>query len=174
MGGLSVYTYVRRAISPKGRRTQSVSKPVRACGLRGAHFNRTCVQFGMPPETVKDSIRMGLELPQTFVVPKDRFNLKYGTNTCEVEFPAYMNFFVKGRSTTLVCTDDAANIIRRVVDEVLEGPEESHIYTDDEYSAFVDDETYEARPNHVKEINYFKEPRNGRVISTATLVSFAM
>lgn len=48
------------------------------------------------------------------------------------------------------------------------------MYTDDEYSAFVDEETFAARPDHLKEINYFKEPRNGRVISTNTLVSFCI
>ena len=142
--------------------------------VRAVMSDECVLQFGMPPETVKDSIRMGLVLPQTFVVPKDRFNLKYGTNTSEVEFPAYMNFFVKGRSTTLVCTDEAADIIKKVVDETLEGPAEEHLYTDEEYSAFVDEATYAARPDHVKEINYFKEPRNGRIISTATLVNFAM
>ena len=57
---------------------------------------------------------------------------------------------------------------------MLEGPDEAFIYTDEEYSTFVDDETFDARPDHVKEINYFKEPRNGRIISTSTLVSFAM
>eukprot|EP00965_Chrysotila_dentata_P156266 5162578-Pleurochrysis_carterae.AAC.1 len=31
-----------------------------------------------------------------------------------------------------------------------------------------------ARPDHLKEINYFKEPRNGRIISTDTLLKFAM
>ena len=53
-------------------------------------------------------------MPGIFVVPKDRFNLKYGTNTAEVEFPGYWNFFLKGRSTTLVCTSEAANILSRV------------------------------------------------------------
>lgn len=76
------------------------------------------VQFGIPPETVKDAIRLGLELPRTYVVPKDRFNLKFGTNTSEVEFPAYMNFFVKGRSTTLVCTNEASEVIQKVREPV--------------------------------------------------------
>jgi hypothetical protein len=80
----------------------------------------------------------------------------------------------QGRSTTLVCTSEAASILSRVVDETLEGPAEEYIYTDDEYSAFVDDETFAARPDHIKEINYFKEPRNGRVISTSTLISFCI
>ena len=66
------------------------------------------------------------------------------------------------------CRRQAANILTRVVDETLEGPAEEYIYTDDEYSAFVDEETFAARPDHIKEINYFKEPRNGRVISTQT------
>jgi len=132
------------------------------------------VQFGLPPETIKDSMSGGLEVPGIFVIPKDRFNLKYGTNTAEVEFPGYFNFFVKGRSTTLVCTSEAANILSRVVDETLEGPAEEYLYTDDEYSAFVDDETFAARPDHIREINCFKEPRNGRIISTQTLVAFAI
>ena len=72
-------------------------------------------------------------MPGIFVVPKDRFNLKYGTNTAEVEFPGYWNFFLKGRSTTLVCTSEAANILSRVIDETLEGPAEEYLYTDDEY-----------------------------------------
>jgi len=132
------------------------------------------VQFGLPPETIKDAMQLGLEVPGIFVVPKDRFNLKYGTNTAEVEFPGYFNFFVKGHSTTLVCTSEAANILSRVIDETLEGPAEEYLYTDDEYSAFVDEDTFAARPDHIKEINYFKEPRNGRVISTNTLVTFAI
>ena len=30
----------------------------------------------MPPETIKDSLNLGLEVPSIFVPPKDRFNLK--------------------------------------------------------------------------------------------------
>ena len=142
----------------------------------GVHVNTKygAVQFGLPPETIKDSMQMQLPVPAIFVVPKDRFNLKYGTNTAEVEFPGYWNFFIKGQSTTLVCTSEAANILSRVIDETLEGPAEEYLYTDDEYSAFVDEDTFASRPDHLKEINYFKEPRNGRVISTSTLVSFCI
>ena len=132
------------------------------------------IQFGMPPETIKDALTLGLDVPSIFVAPKDRFNLKYATNTCEVEFPCYWNFFVKGRSTVLAATADAAEVIRKVVDEVLEGPAPEHLYTDEEYAATCSPEVYAARPDHVKEIDFFKEPRGGRVISTATLVSFCI
>jgi len=132
------------------------------------------VQFGLPPETIKDPMRMKLDVPTFFVVPKERFNLKFGTNTCETEFPAYWNFFIKGSCVTLVCTSEAANVITKVVDEVLEGPDEEYLYADDEYSPFVDEAIYEARPDHLKEIGYFKEPRNGRIIATSTVIKFAI
>ena len=31
------------------------------------------------------------------------------------------------------------------MDEVLEGPKEEYLFTEDEYSAFVDEQIYEAR-----------------------------
>ena len=34
-------------------------------------------------------------MPKVYVVGKERFNLKFGTNTAEFEFPAYWNFFIK-------------------------------------------------------------------------------
>ena len=46
------------------------------------------------------------------------------------------------------------------------------LFTDDDYSEFVDEATFSARPDHEAELNYFKEPRNGRVISAKTLLSF--
>ena len=36
------------------------------------------VQFGIPPETIKDSMRLGLEVPRVFVVPVERFCREIG------------------------------------------------------------------------------------------------
>ena len=144
---------------------------------RGGVYVQTkhgAVQFGLPPETIKDSLNLGLDVPSMFVVPKDRFNLKYATNTCELEFPAYWNFFVKGRSSLVVASEEAAEVLRKVVDEVLEGPAPEHLYTDEEYGATCLPETFAARPDHQKEIDFFKEPRGGRIISTETLVRFVI
>jgi len=130
------------------------------------------VQFGIPPETIKDSLQLGLDVPKVYVVGKERFNLKFGTNTAEFEFPAYWNFFIKGDKTTVVCAAAAAAVIRQVMEEVLEGPAEEHLHQDDEYSPFVDDSIYAARPDLLREIGYFKEPRNGRKIEADTLLQF--
>ena len=88
----------REAGTPRGSAPQGGTQENVIHLPRGGVYVRTkhgSIQFGMPPETIKDSLNLGLEVPAIFVPPKDRFNLKYGTNCCEVEFPAYWNFFVK-------------------------------------------------------------------------------
>lgn len=67
---------------------------------RGGTYVQTSsgpLQFGLPPETIKDSMNLGLTLPTNFVLPKERFNLQMGMNVAEFEFPAYYNFFIKRR-----------------------------------------------------------------------------
>ena len=64
------------------------------------------VQFGIPPETIKDTMNLGLDVPVTYIVPVDRFCREMGpalgVNLAEFEFPAYFNFFVQKRKCTLV------------------------------------------------------------------------
>ena len=31
------------------------------------------IQFGIPPETIKDSMQMGIEVPRVYIVPAERF-----------------------------------------------------------------------------------------------------
>ena len=47
------------------------------------------VQFGAPPETVKDAMILGMSVPTYFVVYKEMFSRRHGTCTSELEFPAY-------------------------------------------------------------------------------------
>mmetsp|Transcript_30239 Transcript_30239/g.27548 ORF Transcript_30239/g.27548 Transcript_30239/m.27548 type:complete len:109 (+) Transcript_30239:38-364(+) len=53
------------------------------------------IQFGIPPETVKDHMVNGFEVPTYFILPTNRFDRKLGINVAEFEFPAYYNFFLK-------------------------------------------------------------------------------
>ena len=47
------------------------------------------IQVGMPPETIKDSMALGLCVPQTFVLHDDQemFDDVTGLNGAEFEFP---------------------------------------------------------------------------------------
>lgn len=94
--------------------------------LRGGCIIKTIIgniQFGMPPETVKDALNMQLDVPLYYIVPTDRFNRKYGLNVAEFEFPAYYNFFVRKKRINLICTKEAEIAIRIIFQETLLGPE---------------------------------------------------
>ena len=221
------------------------------------------IQFGMPPETIKDSLNLGLEVPSIFVPPKDRFNLKCAATTLHTRLrtPVDQRLHQRLQPCAPVCAsvhqrlrrdpnpnpdpdpnpnpnpnqvrhqllrDRVPRLLellregthehrgdvgrrRRGVTEgrrrgargprlaarlgpdpnlnpnrnrnpnpnpnpgqVLEGPASEHLFTDEEYGPGVSAETFAARPDHEKEIDFFKEPRGGRVISTDTLVRFVI
>ncbi|PRP86006.1 putative transcriptional regulator, Crp/Fnr family protein [Planoprotostelium fungivorum] len=81
------------------------------------------VQIGIPPETIKDSMKCGIDVPNYFVFGELLFDRKHGVNLAEAEFPAYWNFFIKKRVINFVCRRDQEIAIRKVFRETLLGPE---------------------------------------------------
>lgn len=81
------------------------------------------VQVGMPPETVKDCMKMKMQMPNIYVVPSTRFDTKNFVNVCEFEFPAYFNFFVTRKRIKLICSEEEQHQLEIVFQETLLGPE---------------------------------------------------
>ena len=132
------------------------------------------VQFGIPPETLKDSIQRGLEVPTIFVVPRERFNIKEGINVSEIEFPAFFNFFVRKKKAQLITYPECEKYLYTIMKEALDGPDEDQLYIKEEYSQFASEELIDRRPDHIKEIAYFREPRPGTAtIEVSNLISFS-
>ncbi|NUO49781.1 MAG: cAMP/cGMP-dependent 3',5'-cyclic-AMP/GMP phosphodiesterase, partial [Polyangiaceae bacterium] len=78
------------------------------------------VQVGVPPETIKDSMALGIPLPGVFVVPPELFDRRRGLTLAEIEFPAYYNYFVlKRRARVVVETNDTADRLRTMMRESL-------------------------------------------------------
>lgn len=139
---------------------------------RGGTYVSTAVgpvQFGLPPETIKDSMQMGLSLPTHFVLPKERFNLQTGINVAEFEFPAYFNFFVLRKRVNLVVTREVEPLIRTIFQETLLGPRKVELPT--EFSEAVPREAY---PDLMKESSKFrKNPFNPEEdLSVDTVLEF--
>jgi len=88
------------------------------------------IQFGMPPETVKDHMTMGSEVPTHYILPTQRFHKRMGINVAEFEFPAYFNFFIRKKQINLICTKEAEEAIRIVFQETLIGPKEHPVFKD--------------------------------------------
>jgi CRP-like cAMP-binding protein len=81
------------------------------------------VQFGSPPETIKDSMQLPKGVPQLFVLPNRFFNWIKGISVAEVEFPIYYNFFLKKRKTYILCQRDQLKPFAAVLTEAIFGPE---------------------------------------------------
>jgi len=137
------------------------------------------VQFGIPPETIKDSMRLGLDVPQVYIVPVERFCREMGpalgVNLAEFEFPAYFNYFVCQRKCTLIVDSmDAEQNIRRVFSETLLGPaqfrrENPIAYEPEDFSPdFPRDDI----PNFQKELLYFRTMPDGHELALETLLQF--
>lgn len=138
------------------------------------------IQFGIPPETIKDSMRIGLPVPSVYIVPVERFCREMGpalgVNLAEFEFPAYFNFFVNKKQCTLIVdSDDAELNIRRVFSETLLGPAEFRreknpiTYNEED---FAPDFPREAIPNFEKELKHFRTMPGGKELVLETLLKF--
>lgn len=122
------------------------------------------VQFGIPPETIKDSMNLGCGVPSVYIVPVERFCREMGPalgiNLAEFEFPAYFNYFVRNKRCTLVVdSEDAENNIRRVFGETLLGPAQFRDHSNpkpNEDEDFDPSFPREARPNFYKEFYHFR------------------
>lgn len=111
------------------------------------------IQFGCPPETIKDHMGLGLTVPTHYVVPRERFDRARGVNVSEVEFPAYFNFFVLKRTVNLIVDEDGEQRLRRILTETLFGPQGNYA-GDAEFDASI---APAARPNHATECGQFRK-----------------
>ena len=108
------------------------------------------IQFGIPPETIKDSSKIEGGVPEYFIIPSKRFDWKDGINFMEFEFPVYYNFFIrKKRKTKLICDFKTMKDIQVIFQETLLGPRD--------FSRFHRDfwEGYSAVPDMPRELAHF-------------------
>nr|CCA16680.1 cGMPdependent 3' putative [Albugo laibachii Nc14] len=115
------------------------------------------IQFGMPPETIKDSMKLGIPVPRHYIVPSEPFTktigANMGVNVAEFEFPAYCNFFFKAQSINLiVSSNDVEDRIRTVFQETLFGPVKLNLEQD-----FPPSTPKELYPDLHKELEYFRK-----------------
>ena len=108
------------------------------------------IQYGMPPETIKDSSKIEGGVPEYFIIPTRRFDWKDGINFMEFEFPVYYNFFIrKKRKTKLICDFKTMKDVQIIFQETLLGPRD--------FSRFHRDfwEGYSAVPDMPRELAHF-------------------
>jgi CRP-like cAMP-binding protein len=82
------------------------------------------IQFGAPPETIKDTMALPKSVPLVFVLPRALFDWPKGINLADLEFPIYYNFFIRKKKTHIICTREQAGRLVRALQEALFGPKE--------------------------------------------------
>jgi CRP-like cAMP-binding protein/GTPase SAR1 family protein len=80
------------------------------------------IQFGIPPETIKDSLMRGFTVPENFVILGEMFDRKLGLSKAEFEFPIYYRYFVCKSKVNIITTAQLEERIRRALKETLIGP----------------------------------------------------
>jgi CRP-like cAMP-binding protein/glyoxylase-like metal-dependent hydrolase (beta-lactamase superfamily II) len=80
------------------------------------------LQVGAPPETIKDTMKILGDVPDTFVIPNKMFSAERGISMADIEFPTYFNFFVKRRPIRVIGHQSQIDIALKVVSEALLGP----------------------------------------------------
>lgn len=124
------------------------------------------IQLGCPPETVKDSIALGLEPPLAYVLPRQLFDVHRGVSIAEFEFPAYRSFFLHNRRVVLVVESPAhGERVRAVFEETLVGP----AFEPDPWE-FADGDAAAAKPLLCRESDYFRRSPGRRRLSVDELV----
>lgn len=126
------------------------------------------IQFGIPPETIKDSMARGLSVPAVYVVPHQLFDRHRGVNVSECEFPAYYNYFILKRRIRLLVDDASVEArLRAVFRESLfgPGPEAGE-------GEFASEMPASARPDFAREFAHFRRGPDGRKLELDTLVEF--
>ncbi len=92
---------------------------------RGGYLANTSegyIQFGSPPETVKDTMLLPEGAPSVFILPYDHFDPGIGISVAEIEFPTYYNFFIKKRKVVVYVHPDLVDNLRTVFLEAFLGP----------------------------------------------------
>ena len=121
---------------------------------RGGYLVQTpagYVQFGSPPETIKDTMKLPGGVPEIFVLPEKMFNWIKGISIAEIEFPLYWNYFFRKKKTLIICREEQFLKMKKVLEESVFGPEAFSIA--DDYSSGLDPDIV---PDIKSEMSYFR------------------
>ncbi len=120
------------------KKESAVKEPIDHAGVvtalpRGGFLVRTSegnIQFGAPPETIKDTIPTEDSVPQTFVLPRELFNWQKGINVADMEFPIYFNFFLKKQKVTVFCREEQGKRLKTAMHQAVFGPAQLDLQKD--------------------------------------------
>lgn len=112
------------------------------------------IQFGSPPESLKDTMLLPKSVPQIFILPYEHFDPSTGISMAEIEFPIYFNYFLKSRKACIYVHPDHIENLKTVLYEAVFGPKEVNIENE------VVKTEISIVPDLMSEMKFFRGGRN--------------
>lgn len=112
------------------------------------------IQFGSPPETIKDTMGLPKSTPNIFVLPNKTFHKEKGISIAELEFPLYFNHFLRQKKTYIICTEEQKEYLKVVLQESVFGPEQIDVRNE-----YPQGENSPGFPDLKKEMDHFRGNR---------------
>jgi CRP-like cAMP-binding protein len=88
------------------------------------------IQFGAPPETIKDTLVTEEGVPEIFVLSRPMFNWSKGINVADMEFPIYFHFFIKQHRPLVCGSMEQARSLATALQESVFGPRHFDLQND--------------------------------------------
>lgn len=133
------------------------------------HTTAGTIQFGISPETIKDTMELDCGVPEVFLVPRNLFLEDQGISMADLEFPIYYNFFFRGKKTRVICSKDQRRKLRAIIQEAVFGPSAFKYLASD----YPDGEASVGFPDFRKELDYFAQnAKTGKRLALKDLVTF--
>ena len=115
------------------------------------------IQVGVPPETIKDTMRTPDGVPPVFVLTRELFDYDRGVSVAEVEFPIFYHYFIRKSRVVIVATPEQREAVLRLIREAVFGPSEIDLTAELPFPP----EDCPWRPDLVAEMARFLQPPDG-------------
>ncbi|MDP6944524.1 MAG: cAMP/cGMP-dependent 3',5'-cyclic-AMP/GMP phosphodiesterase, partial [Myxococcota bacterium] len=131
------------------------------------------IQVGVPPETIKDTMRSADGVPPIFVLTRELFDYDRGVSVAEVEFPIFYHYFIRGGRAVIVSTPEQKDAVLRLIREAVFGPATVDLAPE----LPLPPEECPWRPDLVAEMTRFLQPPDGgegEPITVEAIVEFVL
>lgn len=133
------------------------------------HTSAGVVQYGVSPETIKDTMTLECGVPDLFLLPRNLFLEDLGLSMADLEFPIYYNFFMRGRRIRVICDESGKRRASALVREAIFGPSDLSTIEQD----YPQGAASPGFPDMKREMEHFRRnPRTGERMRIEDLVEF--
>lgn len=122
------------------------------CGATLINTPAGYIQFGIPPGSLAEVLKLGIQIPEYFIIPFVRFHKKYAINLSDFSNTVFHNF-LQGKKTYFICGPLAPIHLRIIFKEIWPIWNEHTINANIDFYSSIDKNPI---PNFKEEFKYLR------------------